>query len=244
MSLPWDNDTWNVAAQIAAAGQRNLAAVLTSSTSSEWLRPMGTADTPLVLRDAAAREAATQQPPLLLQSVVVPGARTSEGQLIVAVTVPWFDIIEMLKKDPNAAFQIPPRKWEEIIAGAYNKAGFEEVTLTPRSGDHGRDVIAVKKGICTIRVIDQVKAFKPPHLVNANDVRALIGVLQTDGAAKACLTTTSDFAPRIKTDPTIFALTVHGQSFKSFASGTDRASAILAITIRLGFRFPRSMPPT
>ena len=43
----------------------------------------------------------------------------------------------------------------------------------------------------------------PPHLVTANDVRALMGVLQGDGASKGCLTTTSDFAPMIKTDPLI-----------------------------------------
>jgi len=47
--------------------------------------------------------------------------------------------------------------WEEIIAGAYKKAGFDEVTLTPRSGDLGRDVIAIKKGLGSVRVIDQVK---------------------------------------------------------------------------------------
>ena len=77
------------------------------------------------------------------------------------------------------------------------------MTLTPRSGDYGRDVIAIKKGIGSIRVIDQVKAYKPPHLVAANDVRALMGVLQGDGASKGCLSTTSDFAPMIKTDPLI-----------------------------------------
>jgi restriction system protein len=142
-------------------------------------------------------------PSLLLQTVIVRGARTSEGTLIEAVALPWFDIIAFLKADPSIAFQLPPEKWEEIIAGAYKKAGFEEVTLTPRSGDYGRDVIAIKKGIGTIRVIDQVKAYKPSHLVTANDVRALIGVLHGDGAAKACLSTTSDFAPMIKKDPTI-----------------------------------------
>jgi restriction system protein len=98
------------------------------------------------------------------------------------------------------AFQIPPSKWEEIIAGAYSKAGFDEVTLTPRSGDFGRDVIAVKRGL---RVIDQVKAYSPENLVTADDVRALIGVLHGDGASKGFLTTTSDFAPRLRTDPLI-----------------------------------------
>jgi len=123
--------------------------------------------------------------------------------LIEAVTIPWFEIIDLLKKDPNIAFQIPARRWEEIIAGAYHRYGFEEVTLTPRSGDHGRDVIAVKGGLGSIRVIDQVKAYKPGRLVTADDVRALMGVVQGDNASKGVLTTTSDFAPLLRKDPLI-----------------------------------------
>jgi restriction system protein len=138
-----------------------------------------------------------------MQAVIVPGARTNEGKLIEAVALPWFEIIALLKDDPNLAFQISPEKWEEIVAGAYHKAGFDEVTLTPRSGDYGRDVIAIKRGIGRVRIIDQVKAFRPSHLVTANDVRALMGVLQLDGASKGFITTTSDFAPGIKKDPLI-----------------------------------------
>src|SRR5262249_5855492 len=62
---------------------------------------------------------------LLLKAVVVPGEKTAEGTLIQAVAIPWFEIIERLRIDPNLAFQIPARTWEEIIAGAYHKAGFE-----------------------------------------------------------------------------------------------------------------------
>ena len=51
-----------------------------------------------------------------------------------------------------------------------------------------------------MRVIDQVKAYKPGHLVTADDVRALYGVLMLDGAAKGFLTTTSDFAPLLTKD--------------------------------------------
>jgi restriction system protein len=140
---------------------------------------------------------------LVIQTAVVPGERTTEGQLIEAVALPWFEIIELLKNDFTIAYQIPARKWEEIIAGAYKKAGFDEVTLTPRSGDYGRDVIAVKRGLGFVRVIDQVKAYKPGHLVTADDVRALMGVLQGDGASKGFLTTTSDFAPNLHKDPLI-----------------------------------------
>jgi restriction system protein len=140
---------------------------------------------------------------VLLQTLVIPAGRTSEGQLIKAVALPWFDIVALLRHNPRAAFEIPPEKWEEIVAGAYKKAGFDEVTLTPRSGDHGRDVIAVKRGLGSVRVIDQVKAYTPPHLVTADDVRALMGVLQGDQASKGFLTTTSDFAPRLSEDPLI-----------------------------------------
>ena len=140
---------------------------------------------------------------LLLQTVIVPGTVVSEGRLIEAVTIPWFDIIALLKENPSIAYQISPDKWEEIVAGAYKRSGFDKVILTPRSGDYGRDIIAVKKGIGHVRVIDQVKAYKPGHLVTANDVRALMGVLQGDSASKGFLTTTSDFAPKIKEDPLI-----------------------------------------
>ncbi len=143
---------------------------------------------------------------LLLQSVIIPDEKTDEGMIVRAALIPWSNLIALIEKDNNIIFQIPATRWEEIIAGAYEQAGFDEVILTPRSGDLGRDVIAVKKGLGEVRIIDQVKAYKPGHLVKANDVRALMGVLQTDGASKGFLTTTSDFAPRIKDDPLITPL--------------------------------------
>jgi restriction system protein len=184
--LPWDNNSWEIAAQIAVRRQQMSAAVASATGAN-----MGTTDTPLVLRESAAL------PQLLIKTITIAGEKTSEGRLITAVALPWFDIIEILKKDPSAAFQIPPRTWEEIIAGA--KAGFDSVTLTPRSGDGGRDVIAVKRGLGSVRVIDQVKAFAPDNLVPADDV----GVLHADGASKGFVTTTSNFAPKIAVDPTI-----------------------------------------
>jgi restriction system protein len=108
-----------------------------------------------------------------------------------------------LQKDPNFAFQIPWEKWEHIVAGAYHNAGFDKVVLTPRSGDHGKDVIATMSGHGSVRIIDQVKAYKRGHLVTANDLRAMLWVLHNDGASQGFVTTTSDFAPGIWTDPTI-----------------------------------------
>src|SRR5437870_2194440 len=84
-------------------------------------------------------------PTLVAQAVVELGWKTDEGYLVTAIAPAWFEILKVLESDPNTAFSIPPRKWEEIIAGAYERRGFK-VTLTPASGDFGRDVIAEKSG--------------------------------------------------------------------------------------------------
>jgi restriction system protein len=117
------------------------------------------------------------------------------------VSFAWADIVEMLKGDWSRAHEISPDVWEEVVAGAYKRAGYDEVTLTPRSGDHGRDVIAVKKGVGSIKILGSVKAYKPGLLVTKEQVHALVGVVSLDPTAtKGILTTTSDFAPRMLKD--------------------------------------------
>jgi restriction system protein len=143
-------------------------------------------------------------PELLVQGIIEPYSECSEGKLIHSIHLPWNVITDTLINNWNMAFKIPCYKWEEMIAAAFDKAGFDEVILTPRSGDHGRDVIAIKKGIGSIRIIGSVKAYKPGHLVKHDDLRALLGVLHGDQqASKAIITTTSDFAPGIIHDPFI-----------------------------------------
>lgn len=136
---------------------------------------------------------------ILLQAVIIPGDKTTEGCLIEAVAIPWFEIIRLMENDPAVIYNIHWRKWEEIIAGAYERAGFDEVILTPRSNDKGRDVIATKQGVGSIRIVDQVKAYGPHHVVTAEEVGAMFGVLATDfNTSKGVITTTSTFAPGVE----------------------------------------------
>jgi restriction system protein len=98
-----------------------------------------------------------------------------------------------------AYFAQHPREFEEFIAGAYSTAGWDEVILTPRSRDRGRDVIAVKRGFGSIRFLEQTKAYSPGHLVTHDDVHAMLGVLATEpNASKGLITTTSDFQPEVR----------------------------------------------
>lgn len=142
--------------------------------------------------------------PILLQAYVEPIGHTEHGSIIQLVGPAWNAIIRALADDPAALFRLTPEQMEQLVAASYDAAGFDEVILTPRSGDLGRDVIAIKRGWFSVRIIDQVKAFAPGHRVTANDVRALSGVLHGDRqATKGIVTTTSTFAPGIETDPYI-----------------------------------------
>lgn len=142
-----------------------------------------------------------QTPILTFGTVVLPYGKHSDGDLIKLVDPIYTEIVNLISSNEQMIYQIPPRKWEELVAAAYDKAGFDEVILTPRSGDLGRDVIAIKHGFGAVKFIDQVKAYNPGHVVTADEVRALLGVLQAEqDASKAIFTTTSSFAPKIEED--------------------------------------------
>ncbi len=139
---------------------------------------------------------------LLMQAIVEPVEKSKEGELIRAVAIPWLAIALEIQKDPNFLFQFVqnPRRFEEFIAATYERAGWPQVILTPRSGDGGRDVIATKPGIGSIRFLDQCRAYSPGRLVTHDDVRSMYGVLGLDpNATKAIITTTSDFQPGVFT---------------------------------------------
>jgi len=139
--------------------------------------------------------------PLGFGAVVRFEGRVADGQLIRLIEPAYSAVLRAITANPAIMYQIGPRDWEEIIAASYEKAGFDEIVLTPRSGDLGRDVVAIKRGFGSIKFIEQVKAYKPGHRVNADEVRALLGVLHSErDASKAVFSTTSEFAPRLRQD--------------------------------------------
>jgi restriction system protein len=159
-------------------------------------------DEPVKHAPVRSQLSAEKLPSVALQAIIIPGEKTTEGQIIEAVAIPWFEIIETILKDPENAHQIDWRKWEEIIAGAYKQRGCG-VVLTPRSGDKGRDIIATVSGL-QIRIFDQVKAYKPGHVVTLQEVHSMLGVLSAaPNVSKGVITTTSSFAPGVLTDPEV-----------------------------------------
>jgi len=157
----------------------------------------GLSDTPLPLRMAADTK-------LILQAQLLHyRGSNNDGLLVAAVQIPWRRILSEFKRDPSSRFQFAnnPRAFEEFIAGAYQESGeWDEVVLTPRSRDGGRDVIVSKHGFGSVRFLEQAKAYSPGTLVTHDDIRAMLGVLTTDpNSSKAIITTTADFQPEIYT---------------------------------------------
>jgi restriction system protein len=141
---------------------------------------------------------------LLWFPMITRGKRVSEGTLVGKPKVPWFEIKRQLATDADFLFWFAqyPRKFEEFVAGMYSLEGWNEVILTPPSGDFGRDVIATSYHSCNVRVLDSVKAYTRGKLVRHTDVRDMFGVVCLDPlASKGVVTTTSEFEPRIAKSP-------------------------------------------
>lgn len=138
-------------------------------------------------------------PDITVQALLTYGDKKNEGRLVEGVRIAWDEIVKIINKDPEEIYRIDPRKFEELIAGAYERTGqFDEVILTPSSADDGRDIIATKNGFGSIRIYDQVKRYKITRPVTANDIRAIVGVLTIDAnVSKGIVTTTSTFAPTL-----------------------------------------------
>lgn len=133
--------------------------------------------------------------------------RVADGLLIRSTSAVWMELARVVGSDWTRIYEIPADKMEEIVAGGLKQWGYDEVILTPRSGDHGRDVIATKRGFGSVKILGSVKAYKPGHLVDYDDMRALLGVVSLDPAAsKGLIATTSDFPPRLANDPLSMAI--------------------------------------
>jgi restriction system protein len=141
---------------------------------------------------------------LTVGGLIIPERQEAEGILVKSYAAAWIEIVRYLGDDWALAFKIDPRAWEELLAGAFDKGGFR-VTLTPRSRDHGRDVIAVKEGVGSMRILGSMKAYGPDHLVTREHVHEMLGVINAEGATKGIIATTSDFAPKILDAPGLAA---------------------------------------
>ncbi len=148
-----------------------------------------------------------------------PTAQEAEEQLVKIVPadaleklrrVEFLPLVELdrIVRNPELMRQLSGRKFEEFVATLAEKLGFEDVALTPSSGDQGRDVLAVKK-VHGIKILFAFECKRYSGPVGPEIARALLGTI-VHGATRAnkgVLVTTSRFTPAtrqfILTEPSL-----------------------------------------
>ncbi len=107
-----------------------------------------------------------------------------------------FSLLDEVLRNSQAMHKLSSRDFEGFIATLVERLGFEDVVLTPRSGDKGRDVLATKRvhGI-SILCAFECKRYAPDRPVGPEIMRALLGTILHGAtrAAKGILVTTSTF---------------------------------------------------
>jgi restriction endonuclease Mrr len=105
-------------------------------------------------------------------------------------------LLRAVMRDPRHVRRLTPRQFEEFTAEILDTLGFQNVLLTPRSGDGGRDVIAsrVVEGISLVFYFE-CKKYAEDNKVQLDSLRALLGVVahHSTEANIGVLVTTSTF---------------------------------------------------
>jgi len=182
--------------------------VILKKLGSDEARSVARAAILCEIEGARARNRGSRDQPLArfaeFQTAIVVEGSNPPLQRIVEVYAPIYEVLAR-SVDENEFlyyFSRHHREFEIFIADCYKLSGWDQVELTPQRGDGGRDIIATRTDIGTIRILEQTKAYSPGTLVTHDDVRAMIGVLGIDhNASKGVITTTSDFQPTVLSNP-------------------------------------------
>ena len=106
----------------------------------------------------------------------------------------WTGLIDRLSIKPRLLYELPPRKFEELIAELLAREGLE-VHLTPETRDGGRDILAFHQTpVGKLLYLVECKRFRPDRPVGIAIVQRLYGVVQQERANAGLVVTTSRFS--------------------------------------------------
>lgn len=103
------------------------------------------------------------------------------------------ELLRLLSKSPDFLYQLPPRKFEELIARLFKDRGYE-VSLTQATRDGGYDLIAkINDGLISTVLLAECKRYKKENKVGVEVVRGLYGVTESKRANQGLVITSSYF---------------------------------------------------
>lgn len=98
-----------------------------------------------------------------------------------------------ISQNPKSLIVMPSRRFEELVAELLDGFGFN-IELTARTRDGGVDVIAIDHRVISAKYLVQCKRYARQHAVGVEPIRALHGVVASEGATKGILVTTGRFS--------------------------------------------------
>lgn len=104
-------------------------------------------------------------------------------------------ILDRIKFNPNAVYDLNPRQFEEMVAELMTKRGYN-VDLTKATRDGGKDlIIANHTDIGNFIYYVECKKFAPNRPVGVSLVRELAGTISVDRVTAGLMITSSYFSP-------------------------------------------------
>jgi restriction system protein len=120
-----------------------------------------------------------------------------QNNLLINTIAVWYphietEMISYFSKNPAKLYEMPSRKFEELIAAIFNNHGFQ-VQLTPETRDGGYDILAIQKNDITgdNAYLVECKRYQPDNKIGVGIIRQLLGVVVDQKAHMGILATTS-----------------------------------------------------
>lgn len=170
-----------------ADGARLSASLIANAVASDdaFLRGRGTAS-----------DTSPSKP--VLESLSFGAATTDAGLIIPRVIDSTRLLADKLLKEPSSIFELPPRRFEELIAELVRQFGWQ-VELTPATRDGGRDIVAiVPSELGNLLCVIEAKRYRQDRKVGVELVRQLWGTISHDDASMGVLVTSSTFSSEAK----------------------------------------------
>jgi restriction system protein len=117
----------------------------------------------------------------------------SIAQQLVVVESITADVLKHLAREPHSVYQLPPRRFEELVAKILEDQGCE-VTLTKQTRDGGYDILGrITAGSVPLLFLAECKRYAEDRTVGVEVVRNLYGVIEMQRANFGMIITTSSF---------------------------------------------------
>lgn len=133
------------------------------------------------------------EPALIYKDIFYKRTIKDVQNILVDSATYWDKMIHHFASNPSELQKVDARKFEELIAELLLREGLD-VTLTPKSKDGGRDILAYyKNDIAENLYLVECKRYALNNPVGVKIIRELYGIVEAERATAGLVVTTSRF---------------------------------------------------